>query len=232
MSVSAGHVVAIRARLQQVEERITQACHQSGRSRDEVTLIGVTKTFPASLIAAAIEAGLEDFGENKVQELMSKLPKIPKGSCRWHMIGHLQRNKARQVALYADSFHALDSRRLAETLNRHAASCGRVLPCFVQVNVSGEDTKFGVGEGEAGELIEQTSALANLELKGLMTLAAPSPEPEVFRGQFRKLSRLAEKYAHLGCTALSMGMSGDFEVAIEEGATHVRIGSAIFGPRQ
>ena len=231
MHVSTDDVTAVRMRLDQVEQRIKQACKRSGRSRDEITLIGVTKTFPPSLIAAAIEAGLREFGENKVQELIAKVPQIPKGRCRWHMIGHLQRNKARQVAQHADSFHALDSVRLAEALNRHAGNAGRVVPCFVQVNVSGEKTKFGFGVKEASILIEQMDRFANLQLRGLMTLAAPSPEPEVVRGQFRSLRRLAQRYAHRGCTALSMGMSGDFEAAIEEGATHVRIGSAIFGAR-
>ena len=148
------------------------------------------------------------------------------------MIGHLQRNKVRHVVQHADSFHALDSLRLAQALNRHAASASRVLPCFVQANVSREDTKFGLAEAEVDTFMERLGSFGHLKLEGLMTLAAPSPDRAVVRAQFRKLRELALRFVHLGCGGLSMGMSGDFEMAIEEGATHVRIGSAIFGPRQ
>ena len=176
---------------------------------------------------AALEAGLTDFGENKVQELIAKAPLFP--TANWHMIGHLQRNKARQVVEHAREFHALDSLRLAKALNRHAELAERALPCFVQVNVSGEDSKFGLRPPLVDEFMAQLRDLEHLRLIGLMTLA--SPNVRRVREEFRLLRSIRSRFVHLGCQYLSMGMSGDFEIAIEEGATHVRVGSALFGPR-
>ena len=218
----------ISERYSQVQERIAKACHRAGRDAGGVTLIAVTKTWPPEIVKAALEAGLADFGENKVQELIAKAPLFP--TANWHMIGHLQRNKARQVVAHAREFHALDSLRLAKTINHHAELAGRVLPCFVQVNVSGEDSKFGLRPPLVDEFMAQLRDLEYLRLVGLMTLA--SPNVRKVREEFRVLRSIRSRYVHLGCQYLSMGMSGDFEIAIEEGATHVRVGSALFGPRR
>ncbi len=227
-------------RLDAIRERILRACQRAGRSPDSVTLIGVTKTFPIEDILEAREAGLRHFGENKVQELVSKAAQLPGhvegGDVYWHMIGHLQRNKAKEVVRRADLFHGLDSLRLAEELDKRAAQVGRVLPCLVQVNVSGEESKSGVEPGKTYDLLRELAAFQHIQVRGLMTIAEPVDDPEKVRPQFRLLRTLFEGYtpeSGAGDTwaYLSMGMSSDFEVAIEEGATHVRIGSAIFGSR-
>ncbi len=218
----------ISERVNQVQERIARACHCAGRDVEEITLVAVTKTWPPEIVQAALEAGLMDFGENKVQELVAKAPLFP--TANWHMIGHLQRNKARHVVAHAREFHALDSLRLARALNRHAEQAERVLPCFVQVNVSGEDSKFGLHPPLVDEFMAQLNGLEHIRLTGLMTLA--SPDARKVREEFRLLRSIQSRYVHLGCQHLSMGMSGDYEIAIEEGATHVRVGSALFGHRR
>ncbi len=227
---------AITERLEGVQERIVRACQRAGRHADELTLIGVTKTFPAELIAAAREAGLRDFGENRPQELIRKAETCPGvlqgGDHRWHMIGHLQRNKAKEVVACADVFHALDSLRLAAALDKRAADADRVLPCFVQVNVSGEASKFGLDPHAVAEMLDRLAAYEHLRVIGLMTLAAPTANPEDVRPQFRRLRTLLEAGGpQLKMQFLSMGMSGDFDVAIEEGATHIRLGTVLFGQR-
>ncbi len=227
---------AIAERLEDVRERIVQACQRAGRRTDEITIVGVTKTFPVEMVAAAREAGLRDFGENRAQELISKAEAMPGtvrgGAIRWHMIGHLQRNKARDVVACADVFHALDSLRLAGALDGRAAEADRVLPCFVQVNVSDEASKFGLDPGEAAEMVRRLAEHEHLRVVGLMTLASPAADPEDVRPQFRRLRRLFETCSSLTpMSSLSMGMSGDFDVAIEEGATHVRLGTILFGRR-
>lgn len=230
----------ITDRLEVVRERIIKACQRVGRNPSTVTLIGVTKTFPVELIQEAIEAGLVDFGENKVQEFVSKAEQIPGkvsgGNIRWHMIGHLQRNKARDVVEYADCFHALDSLRLAQELDKRASREKRILDCFVQVNVSSEESKFGIHPDMVRDFLNDLVQFENLKIRGLMTLASPVDDPEDVRSEFRKLKELQESYIspsreRVNLEYLSMGMSGDYEVAIEEGASHVRIGSAIFGSR-
>lgn len=215
-------------RINQVREKIAGACHRAGRSETGITLIAVTKTWPSKVVAEAAEAGLTDFGENKVQELVSKAPLFP--AQNWHMIGHLQRNKARQVVTHAKEFHALDSIRLARVLNRHAEEAGRTLPCFLQVNVSGEESKFGLDPARVVEVATELGEFKSIRLAGLMTLA--SPDLQKVREEFRLLRSIRSKYGHLTGLGLSMGMSGDYEIAIEEGATHVRVGSALFGPRK
>lgn len=226
-----------------VQERVKAACERVGRSPEEVTLVAVTKTFPVDLIQTARAAGLADFGENRVQELVAKSAVFPgevlSGDVRWHQIGPVQRNKAKDVARCADVFHALESVRLAERLNRLCAESRRVLPCLVQVNVSGEQTKSGVIPDDLGTLLEQLVQFEHLRIVGLMTLAAPARHPaeleSVVRPQFSLLRQLADHHngLHGGIklTQLSMGMSGDFEFAIEEGATHIRLGSVLFGRR-
>ncbi|MFQ5568889.1 MAG: YggS family pyridoxal phosphate-dependent enzyme [Rhodothermales bacterium] len=234
------NVRAIADRLEAVQERIAQACQRAGRRTDEITLIGVSKTFPEEIVAAARDAGLRDFGENRVQELNRKAAAIPGtihgGDVRWHMIGHLQRNKAKDVVAVADVFHALDSLRLAAELDRRAVQAGRVLPCLVQVNVSGEASKFGLMPEAAFDMVNRLAEYEHLLVVGLMTLAAPTDDPEEVRPQFRRLREVFETYdqpahPHVRMQYLSMGMSGDFEVAIEEGATHIRVGTALFGSR-
>ncbi len=234
-----GETRAIAGRLEAVRERLARACQRAGRRPDEVTLVGVTKTFPVEVVAAARQAGLRDFGENRVQELIEKATALPGtiqgGDIRWHMVGHLQRNKAKDIVACADVFHALESLRLAAELDRRAAQAGRRLPCFVQVNVSGEASKFGLEPGDVLDLLDRLLAYEHLQVVGLMTLAAPVADPEAVRSQFRRLRQVFERYNQTGppqpMSFLSMGMSGDYEVAVEEGATHVRLGTALFGPR-
>ncbi|GAB5521517.1 MAG: YggS family pyridoxal phosphate-dependent enzyme [Rhodothermales bacterium] len=226
-------------RLSHIQSRIADACARAHREAEEVTLVAVSKTFPLERIEAAREAGLAHFGENKVQELTAKSDALPGtyqgGAVQWHMIGHLQRNKAKEIVACTDLFHGLDSPRLANELNKRAEQIDRVMPCLVQVNVSGEASKFGVAPDMLTPLLDAIAALPHLRIDGLMTLAAPSPDPERVRSQFALLRQLAEQHrrhaSNIDLQHLSMGMSGDFEVAIEEGATLVRIGSALFGAR-
>ncbi|MEM9998910.1 MAG: YggS family pyridoxal phosphate-dependent enzyme [Bacteroidota bacterium] len=236
-------VTLIQTRLEAVRARIEAAAARTGRSADEITLLAVTKTFPLGVVEAALAAGLRDFGENRVQELAEKVAHLPGAQAgneaadaiRWHFIGGLQRNKAKTVADVADVFHALDSPRLARELNKQAAKVERVLPCFVQVNVSGEDSKSGLEPDEVGPYVDSLAAYPHLQPVGLMTLAAPARSPSdleaVVRPQLRQLRRLADDVGRERLPYLSMGMSGDFEVAIEEGATHIRLGSVLFGAR-
>ncbi len=212
-----------------VRSRIERSCRRAFRRVDEVSIIGVTKTWPLDIVRAAIAAGIHDIGENRAQELAKKAEELPAGVHRWHMIGHLQRNKAKVVVRHAASFHALDSVRLARALDRHASEAGRVLDCFVQVNVSSETTKFGFDPHEVPRALDELAAFDSIRVVGLMTLAAPVEDPEDVRPQFSLLRRLSES---LPDAQLSMGMSGDFEVAVEEGATHVRLGSVLFGRRR
>lgn len=234
-------VETIRNNIEAIRERIAAACARSGRSTDEVTLIAVSKNFPVTSIKAAQEAGIADFGENRVQEFVEKATQVPPrlqdGDVTWHMIGHLQRNKARDVIAHADVFHALNSIRLAKDLNRRAEAAERSLPCLVQVNVSGESSKFGIEPDEFESFLSEAAAFERLEIRGLMTLASPADDPEHVRPEMRLMRELRDRHregaaSHHKLEWLSMGMSGDFEVAIEEGATHVRIGSAIFGQRE
>lgn len=236
-------VAEIRRRLDIVRSSVEAACLRVGRAPDSVTLIAVTKTFPIDVVHAAVAAGVTDFGENRVQELAEKAGAVPGaiagGTVRWHLIGSLQRNKARDAVGFGDYFHALDSNRLAEALDRRAERAGRELPCFVQVNVSGEDTKSGVRPNETHAFLDGLGVFQNLRIEGLMTLAAPARTDgdleSVVRPQFRRLKQLAGSYTGsviaAGRCQLSMGMSGDYEIAIEEGATYIRVGSALFGNR-
>ena len=230
----------IAERVDEIRGRIARGCRHAGRSPDEVTLVAVTKTFPLDAVEAGHAAGLRHFGENKVQELAEKAAARPGrlhgGDRTWHLIGHLQRNKAKDAVAHADVFEALDSPRLAAELEKRAAAAGRTLGCLVQVNVSGEASKYGLDPDALYAFLDDVAAYEHLAVRGLMTLAAPTDDPEDVRPQFRLLRRLAEGYGpgrnpNVRLDDLSMGMSGDFEVAVEEGATIVRIGSALFGPR-
>jgi len=237
--------VRLRPRVALVRERIAAACERAGRSPDDVRLIAVTKGFPLAIVRAAITVGLTDLAENRVQELDEKATAIPGllngGQVRWHLVGSLQRNKAKRTVELADVFHALDSRRLARELEKRAAAAGRVLPCYVQVNVSGERSKYGVPPEETHRFLDELTGFEHLRIEGLMTLAAPAESQEelesVVRPQLRRLAELSHTYESSGNSVvmsplrLSMGMSGDFEVAIEEGATDIRLGTILFGER-
>ena len=230
----------IEYRIKHVLERMERACLQAGRDVGSVQLIAVTKTYPLEVIREAFDAGIRHFGENRVQELQLKSQAFPGvhegGDVFWHMIGHIQRNKAKDVVACADFVHALDTERLAKELDRRARAANRILPCLVQVNVSNEHSKFGLSPDDVPEFLGNLVALENLDIRGFMTLASPTPDPELIRPQFRLLRSILEEakstHAQIGTLEyLSMGMSGDFEVAIQEGATHVRVGSALFGAR-
>lgn len=212
--------------LARVRERIAAACARAGRAESDVTLVAVTKGHGVDEIASKLVAvGQLDLGENRVSEWRDKADALGAG-VRWHMIGHLQTNKVRQCMRFA-LLHGIDSPRLIEALEAEGAKRGHVFPVLIQVNVSGEDTKYGVAPGEVADLVARVADSEYVRLEGLMTMAPHDPDPERARPHFRALHALAVRHAH-GRT--SMGMSGDFEVAIEEGATWVRIGSALFAP--
>jgi PLP dependent protein len=221
--------------LSAVKERITKAAARAGRDPAEVTLIAVTKTMPVERIREAIDAGHHVFGENRVQEAQAKVPELG-GAVRWHLIGHLQRNKVKFVCDLFDMIESVDSLSLAQDLNAHAARHDMVMPILIQVNIGDETTKSGVEPSEALALVQQVASFPHVAVKGLMCVPPAVDIAEHARAYFVELRTLAEQIedAHIpnvAMTELSMGMSHDFEVAIEEGATMVRVGSAIFGPR-
>lgn len=236
----------IQQRVEQVRERIAAAAQRAGRSPAAITLVAVTKTHPAEAVAAALATGVADMGENRVQEASEKIAQLAsqRGAIRWHLIGHLQRNKARQAAELFDLVHSLDSLRLAEALSRNV-SAQRVLDVLLQVNVSGEASKEGFGlpggvENRAAlpallADVERIVALPGLRVRGLMTVAPWGSDPEQARPTFRALrllrDELSRRFPQADWSQLSMGMSDDFAVAIEEGATIVRVGRALFGQR-
>lgn len=223
-----------RERLASLRARIGAAAARAGRGNEPVTLIAVTKTVPADVVAEAVAAGVVDLGENRVQEAESKIALEGLSGVRWHLIGHLQSNKvARAVALF-HRVHSVDGATLAESLARRAVAAGRRLPVLIEVNVSREATKFGTSPEDLGALAEKVAALEGLELDGLMTVGPVAEVPEDARPGFTRLRELRDELARrLGrpLPHLSMGMSGDFEVAVEEGSTMVRVGTALFGPR-
>lgn len=216
----------IRAAIAAVERRIADACARAGRQRDEVTLVAVTKTFPAADVDLAIAAGLGDVGENKVQEARDKKPLVS-GSARWHLIGHLQSNKVKDAVRLFDVIQTVDSIELATRIARAAESMGKVQDVMLQVNVGREQQKSGVDPDAVTMLAEGVARIESLRLAGLMTIP-PADDSEKVRPWFRELRMLRDR---LGLSGLSMGMTDDFEVAIEEGATVVRVGRAIFGSR-
>jgi len=224
----------IRSRLDEIRERIARAAARVGREPGSVVLVGAVKTVPEEAIREAVSQGLLDLGENRVQEAERHVAAVGRGSVRWHMIGHLQRNKAARAAELFDRVHGVDSLEMAEALSRRALAIGRRIPALVEVNVSGEATKFGAAPGRVLELLAQVAALPGLALDGLMTVGAPVATAAEARPGFARLRALrddAERVLGLRLPELSMGMSGDFEVAVEEGATLVRLGTALFGPR-
>lgn len=225
----------IRTQLKEVQSRIARACEKSGRNPEEVTLIAVSKTKPVSMIREAIEAGQTVFGENKVQELCSKYEELPK-DLSWHMIGHLQRNKVKYIADKAALIHSVDSLRLAETIEQEGTRHNRVIPVLIEVNVAGEESKFGVSVEETIPLISQISQLPHVKIRGLMTIAPFVEDPEENRPVFAALRQLSvdikeKNMNNVDMAILSMGMTNDYEIAVEEGATMVRVGTGIFGTR-
>ncbi len=225
----------LKDNLRKVEETIAESCRKAGRDPKEVTLVAVSKTKPMEAIRELYDAGHRDFGENYVQELREKAEALPE-DIRWHMIGHLQRNKVKYIAGYVYMIHSVDSLALAETINKEAAKHGRVIPILIEVNVAGEDTKFGVSPDEAADLAEKIRQLPNVSVQGFMTSAPLVDDPEEDRVYFRKLAHLSvdsslKNNDNSKVSVLSMGMSNDYPVAIEEGATIVRVGTSIFGHR-
>lgn len=220
----------------EVKERIKNACIRSGRNPEEVTLIAVSKTKPNEMIQELYDHGVRAFGENKVQEMDSKEAVLPK-DIQWHLIGHLQRNKVKYIVHKAALIHSVDSLRLAETINNEAEKKQTTANILIEVNVAQEETKFGVKVDEVLPLIEQISnTCLNVKIRGLMTIAPYVEDPEENRLIFRELKKLsvdigAKSVNNVSVDILSMGMSNDFEVAVEEGATHVRVGTSIFGAR-
>jgi len=231
----------LRARLEAINGRIAAACERAGRQTSEITLVAVSKTVTVARIREAIEAGVYTLGESRVQEAAVKIPELKplsdERNVQWHLIGHLQSNKARRAVELFDAVHSVDNLNLAERLDRVAGEAGKRLPIFIEVNIGGEESKTGAAPGAVLPLCEQIGKLPRLELKGLMAVPPFSDNPEDARPFFRHLRRLRDEARRVGAGGalfndLSMGMSDDFEIAIEEGATFVRIGAAIFGARQ
>lgn len=223
----------IAANLAAVNERIRAACSRVGRDPAEITIVAVTKTHPPEVVQAAAACGLRVFGENRVQEAKAKIPHCP-SSIHWHLIGHLQTNKVRDAVALFEMIQSVDSLRVAEEIQRRAEQAGRRLPVLLEVNVAGEASKFGYSPERLLEELGALNALPRLEIQGLMTVPPWSEDPERVRPWFRKLRELkAACEDRLGAPLphLSMGMSQDFQVAVEEGATMVRLGTVLFGPR-
>ena len=225
----------IKEHLTEVKERIEQACIRSGRNPGEVTLIAVSKTKPVPMLEEAYAAGARDFGENKVQEIADKKPELPE-DIRWHMIGHLQRNKVGQVLGKAVLIHSVDSLRLARQIETDAAKTGLDVDILLEVNVAREESKYGFMLEEVEDAIMTIKDFPHVHIKGLMTIAPFVENPEENRGIFKKLFEFAvdidkKNIDNVTMGVLSMGMTGDYEVAVEEGATMVRVGTGIFGVR-
>jgi PLP dependent protein len=221
----------IKANVAEIRSRIAAACSRSGRAAGEVTLVGVSMTSPAAAVDQGVAAGITDIGENRVQEVRDKIGDVA-SSPRWHLIGHLQSNKAKDAVQLFDVIQTVDSSALAGRLDSAARAAGKRLEVLLQVNIAGEAQKSGIGVDEADRLAADTSKLANIELTGLMTMP-PIGSPEESRRWFAALRELRDRLqkSHPSVAKLSMGMSADFEVAIEEGSTMVRVGRAIFGSR-
>ena len=225
----------IEENLKNVEENIERSCAVSGRKKEEVTLIAVSKTKPVSMLMDAYRCGQRIFGENKVQEIMDKYEQMP-DDVQWHMIGHLQRNKVKYIVDKVAMIHSVDSLRLAETIEQEAAKKNVIVPVLVEVNVAQEESKYGFSPEEVIPFLEKVSVFSHIQVKGLMTIAPFVENPVVNRGVFHKLRKLSvdireKNINNITMSVLSMGMTGDYQVAIQEGATMVRVGTGIFGER-
>lgn len=225
----------LKENLKEVQENILKACEKSGRNPEDVTLIAVSKTKPVLMLQEIYDENIRDFGENKVQELVEKYDELPQ-DIKWHMIGHLQRNKVKYIVDKVCLIHSVDSYRLAEEINIQAKKKNITVPILVEVNIAEESSKFGIHAEDAIALVEQIAQLENVRIKGLMTIAPLVENPEDNRQYFRNIRQLsvdiaAKNIDNVSMNVLSMGMTGDYMVAIEEGATMVRVGTGIFGER-
>lgn len=225
----------INENISKVRENIVKACEKAGRNPEEVTLIAVSKTKPVSAIEEALLSGTLDYGENKVQELCDKYDVLPK-NIRWHMIGHLQRNKVKYLVGKTYLVHSVDSLRLAEQIEKEFAKHNQVCDILVEVNIAQEESKFGINAKETEELIRKIAKFEHVRIKGLMTIAPYTEVPESNRDYFREIKKLSvdirdKNIDNVSMDVLSMGMTGDYMVAVEEGATMVRVGTGIFGER-
>lgn len=225
----------IKENLVTVEKNIQDACIRAGRKRDEVTLIAVSKTKPVADLMEAYDAGIRVFGENKVQELVDKIDKMP-DDVHWHMIGHLQRNKVKYIVGKVDLIHSVDNMELAEEINKRAEKAGVTQDILIEVNIADEDTKYGISPGKAKELYVNISKLPYVNIRGFMCIAPYVEDPEENRPYFVNLKKIyvdiTNEIVHNSrVDIMSMGMTGDYQVAIEEGATMVRVGTGIFGKR-
>lgn len=221
--------------IEHVRENIEKACKKAGRSVDEVTLIAVSKTKPYTDIEEALKSGTLDYGENKVQEMCEKYEILPK-NIRWHMIGHLQRNKVKYLVGKTELIHSVDSIRLAEQIEKEYAKKGETANILIEVNMAQEESKFGITSQETEELIRKISTFEHIRIKGLMTIAPYTDNPETNRVYFKQMKKLSvdirdKNIDNVSMDVLSMGMTGDYQVAIEEGSTMVRVGTGIFGER-
>ena len=229
-------MASIQENLSRIQDRIAEAAARTGRDPSSIALVAVSKTKPVSLIVEAIDAGITDIGENRVQEAQSKYPQIDR-SVKWHLVGHLQRNKVKQVLQIFDLIHSVDSSRLLAEIDRRSAESNRTTEVLIQVNTSAEPSKFGLEPDQTLNFIESAYPYTHVRIKGLMTIGAFLPDPEAVRPMFVLLRQLREKiiaqqFPNVEMDYLSMGMTNDFEVAVEEGANLIRIGTAIFGERE
>lgn len=216
----------VKTNLENIHKRIEQACARVGRSSSEVSLVAVTKTVPVEMIKEAVLCGEKILGENRALEMSDKFNKV--NGVSWHLIGHLQTNKVKYVVGKAELIHSVDSLRLLEAIDAEAEKKGIVQNILLEVNISGEESKYGLTIDEIADIIEETVNLRNIRFQGFMTMAPLGADEKDIRAIFRRARELKDKYADSGADILSMGMSGDFEIAVEEGATHIRVGSAIF----
>ena len=225
----------IKENIKNVQSKIEHACKNASRDINTAHLIAVSKTKPISMLQEAYDAGIRDFGENKVQEILEKYDKLP-NDIRWHMIGHLQRNKVKYIIDKVCLIHSVDSLRLAEEISKEAVKHNLTMPILIELNIAEEDSKFGLSLKDCEEMITRISALPNIEIKGLMTVAPFVENAEDNRQYFKAMKQLSvdimtKNIDNVCMDILSMGMTGDYETAIEEGATHVRVGTGIFGER-
>lgn len=226
----------LQENLQQVEANICKACENAGRKRSDVTLIAVSKTKPIEMLQTVYDLGPRDFGENKVQEMCGKMEVLPK-DIRWHMIGHLQTNKVKYIIGKTELIHSVDSLHLAKEIEKQAAKNNVIVPILIEVNIAEEESKFGIHKEETIALVREVAQMEHIHIRGLMTIAPYVENPEDNRPYFKEIRQLSvdikeENIDNVDMDVLSMGMTGDYMVAIEEGATLVRVGTGIFGERQ
>ena len=225
----------LRDNLAKVEENIKLACEKAGRDREEVTLIAVSKTKPVEMLQEIYDENIRDFGENKVQEMCDKIEIMPK-DIKWHMIGHLQTNKVKYIVDKVELIHSVDSFHLAKEIQKQAVKKDVIVPILIEVNIAQEESKFGIHKDETIQLVKEIASLDHIKIKGLMTIAPFVDNPEDNRKYFKGIKQLSvdinnENIDNVDMNVLSMGMTGDYTVAIEEGATLVRVGTGIFGER-